>query len=234
VGYNQPARREPTEKIRGVIVRQSVLVTATLLSSAACACAFAQRQQASIPADADTVVTAEQLQTILKSGPKKDDGKPGSLSTQLFGRVGSCSFIRIVDADTPHAHGDTSEIYVIQSGTASIETGGEMVGPFNANSAVHQSAFVNADGSARAPGAPGRQGAPGGQGGQGGRGANDGGGGGAEGGPHNGSGTAVAGGRIQVVKAGDVIMIPAGVPHHWVKVDEPIVYLDIKFPKPKS
>jgi quercetin dioxygenase-like cupin family protein len=54
-----------------------------------------------------------------------------------------------------------------------------------------------------------------------------------EGGPHNGAGTAVAGGRIQVVHAGDVIMIPAGVPHHWVKVDKPIVYLDIKFPEMK-
>jgi mannose-6-phosphate isomerase-like protein (cupin superfamily) len=211
-------------------MRRSFLVATALLSAAACASALAQRQQTSnMATDADTLVTAEQLQAILKSGPLKGDGKPGSLSTQLFGRVGSCAFIRIVDPDTPHAHGDTSEIYVIQSGRASIETGGEMVGPFNANSAVHQSAFVNADGSARAPGGPG---APAGQGAQGGRAASD--GGAAEGGPHNGSGTAVAGGRTQVVKAGDVIMIPAGVPHHWVKVDEPVVYLDIKFPKAKS
>jgi mannose-6-phosphate isomerase-like protein (cupin superfamily) len=204
-------------------MRYSILMTAALLGSAACACAFAQRQPAAnVPTDADTLVTAKQLQTILKNGPVKD-GKPGSLSTQLFGRVGSCSFIRIVAPDTPHAHGDTSEIYVIESGTASIETGGEMVGPFNANSAVHQSAFVNADGSPRAPG---QQPAPPANGGGGPRGE--------EGGPHNGSGTAVAGGRTQVVKAGDVIMIPAGVPHHWVKVDQPIVYLDIKFPKPKE
>jgi quercetin dioxygenase-like cupin family protein len=29
-------------------------------------------------------------------------------------------------------------------------------------------------------------------------------------------------------------MIPAGVPHHWTKVDSPIVYLDIKFPEVKA
>jgi mannose-6-phosphate isomerase-like protein (cupin superfamily) len=147
----------------------------------------------------------------------------------LFGKVGSAAFIRIVSPDTPHAHGDTSEIYIIQSGTASIETGGDMVGPFTANSAVHQQFFTNADGTPKAPGgdqaAAGPGGGAGGNGGGGGRGPAQ------EGGPHNGSGSAVAGGRTQVVKAGDVIMIPAGVPHHWVKVDEPIVYLDIKFPK---
>jgi mannose-6-phosphate isomerase-like protein (cupin superfamily) len=230
-------------------MRQSIIVTAVLLGSAAFASvAFAQgrgQQGTPTPTDADTLVTAEQMQTMLKNGPvDKDTGKPAGLSTQLFGRVGSCAFIRITAPDTPHAHGDTSEIYVIQSGTASIETGGEMVGPFTANSAVHQGMFTNADGTARAPGGAGANGggAAGGNGGgaagNGGgarAGGNGGGGRGAaqEGGPHNGSGSAVAGGRTQVVKAGDVIMIPAGVPHHWVKVDEPIVYLDIKFPQAK-
>jgi mannose-6-phosphate isomerase-like protein (cupin superfamily) len=221
-------------------MRQSFKFTAALLATVACTSAWAQRQQQSnIPSDADTLITAEQLQTILKNGPvAKGSGKAASLSTQLFGRVGSCSFIRIVEPDTPHAHGGTSEIYVIQSGTASIETGGEMVGPFNGNSAVHQTAFVNADGTPRAPnaapaGQAPRQAAADGTAPTGNAGGGQRGGAGA-GGPHDGSGTAVAGGRIQIVKAGDVILIPAGVPHHWVKVDEPIVYLDIKFPKPKE
>ncbi len=220
-------------------MRQSISVTAVLFGSVACASALAaqSQQQAKIPTDADTLITAEQLQEILKNGPVAD-GKPANLSTQLFGRVGNAAFIRITAADTPHAHPDTSEIYVIQSGKASIETGGDMVGPFNGNSAVHQGAFVNADGSARAPGtqtagqppmppAGGAAPAANNGSGQGGRAANP-------GGPHDGSGTAVAGGRIQVVKAGDVILVPAGVPHHWVKVDEPVVYLDIKYPKPKQ
>src|SRR5580704_13843157 len=144
-------------------MRQSILVTAVLFSTVAFASvAFAQQQgqgqgrgraaAASAPTDADTLVTAEQLQTMLKNGPTdKTTGKPAGLSTQLFGRVGSCAFIRITAPDTPHAHGDTSEIYVIQSGTASIETGGDMVGPFTANSDVHQGMFTNADGSLREP-----------------------------------------------------------------------------------
>ena len=117
-----------------------------------------------------------------------------------------------------------------------------MVGPFSGNSAVHQEAFVNQDGTSRAAGTgPGGGTGGGGQRAAGAAGAAAGAGGGGGGGggraqppgdAHNGSGTAVAGGRTQVVHAGDVIMIPAGVPHHWTKVDQPIVYLDIKFPKP--
>lgn len=216
-------------------MRHAITVTGLILGSVTCATAMAQRAQApAIPTDADTLITAEQFQDILKKGPvDKATGKPANLSSQMFGRVGNMAFIRITAPDTPHAHGDTSEIYVIQSGRASIETGGEMVGPFNGNSAVHQDAFVNADGSARAPGtgpmpaAPAATEAGGNAGRQGGRQQ-------PAGDPHNGSGTAVAGGRTQQVKAGDVILVPAGVPHHWVKVDEPVVYLDIKYPKPKA
>jgi hypothetical protein len=28
-----------------------------------------------------------------------------------------------------------------------------------------------------------------------------------------------------------VILVPAGVAHRWVEVQQPVVYLDIKFPK---
>lgn len=222
---------------QSISIRQSILFAAVVLGSAAFASvALGQARSqfgASTATDADTLVTAEQFQTMLKNGPvDKATGKPAGLSTQLFGRVGSCAFIRITAPDTPHAHGDTSEIYVIQSGTASIETGGDMVGPFTANSAVHQGLFTNPDGTPKPAGADGggNGAAAGGNGGGAGRNGGGRGGPAMEGGPHNGSGSAVAGGRIQVVKAGDVIMIPAGVPHHWVKVDEPIVYLDIKFP----
>jgi len=39
------------------------------------------------------------------------------------------------------------------------------------------------------------------------------------------------GGHQQQVGPGDVILIPAGVAHHWLKIDQPVVYLDTKFPK---
>ena len=239
-------------------MRQSILVTAVLLSSLGFATAsFGQGQRQgggqarpAIPTDAATLVTNEQFQTMLKNGPTdKDTGKPAGLSTQLFGRVANCAFIRITAADSPHAHGDTSEILVIQSGSADFETGGEMVGPFSANSAVHQDMFTNADGTRRPAGTgPGGGTPPGFTGpansGAAGTPAAGGNGGGAPrvsaggvdmsvGGPHNGSGSAVAGGKTQHLKAGDIILIPAGVPHHWTKVDEPIVYLDIKFPEAK-
>jgi mannose-6-phosphate isomerase-like protein (cupin superfamily) len=207
-------------------MRHAFVTAAFLLSAVAYAQGPARQK---IPTDQDTLVTAEQLQSLLDNAPvSKDTGKPGSLSAQLFGRVGNCAFIRINEPDKPHAHGDTSEIFVIQSGTGSLETGGEMVGPFTGNSAVHSNFFVNGPGSAQ-PGAP----APAAAGevqeatGNGGGAARS----GAEGGPHNGSGTAVAGGRTQKVKAGDVVLVPAGVPHHWVAIDQPIVYLDIKYPK---
>jgi mannose-6-phosphate isomerase-like protein (cupin superfamily) len=242
-------------------MRHSILVTAVLLSAvgfASVALSQGQRQggqaRPAIPADAATLVTTDQFQTMLKNGPTdKDTGKPAGLSTQLFGRVANCAFIRITAPDSPHAHGDTSEILVIQSGSADFETGGEMVGPFSATSAVHQDMFTNADGTRRPAGTgpgggtpPGFTGPAGGAAAGGGAGASPaagGNGGGARvsaggvdmsvGGPHNGSGSAVAGGKTQHLKAGDIILIPAGVPHHWTKVDEPIVYLDIKFPEAK-
>jgi hypothetical protein len=44
------------------------------------------------------------------------------------------------------------------------------------------------------------------------------------------AGTGIEGGHQQKVTAGDVILIPAKVAHRWVQVDQPVVYLDIKFP----
>jgi hypothetical protein len=45
------------------------------------------------------------------------------------------------------------------------------------------------------------------------------------------AGTAIDGGHVQKVQAGDVILIPAGVNHHWTEINQPLTYLDIKFPK---
>jgi hypothetical protein len=45
------------------------------------------------------------------------------------------------------------------------------------------------------------------------------------------SGASIQDGHVRDVKTGDLVLIPAGTPHVWVKIDQPIVYLDIKFPK---
>jgi hypothetical protein len=174
-----------------------------------CPAAFAQTQQRSIvPTDAATVVTVEQLQTILQNAPvSKDTGKPGEVSTQLFGGVASCSFIRLNAPDLPHVH-PVSEIYVMKEGSATLETGGTMIGPFTSGG-VHHQAAANGGQSQQSPNA--QQAAQ------------------VIGADHG--GTAITGGRTQDVKAGDVILIPAGVNHHWTKINQPLVYLDIKFPK---
>src|SRR5580700_10468697 len=105
--------------------------------------AFAQRTaQPNTPSDTTTLVTAEQLQAILQNAPiSKDTGKPGSVSSGLFGRVASCSFIRLDEPDLPHVH-PVSEIYVMQEGSATLETGGTLIGPFT-NGGVHHQASAN-------------------------------------------------------------------------------------------
>ncbi len=162
------------------------------------------------PLDQDTLIAAEHMQQLLKDAPiSKETGKPGSLSSQLFGASKfNTAFIRLNEPDKPHAHAGTSEVLLIQAGAGSLETGGEMVGPFLANSDVHTAFFVNGPRTTEATQT-----------------------GGEAGGPHNGAGTAITGGRTQKVKAGDVLFIPAGVPHHWTAIEQPIVYLDVKFPR---
>jgi mannose-6-phosphate isomerase-like protein (cupin superfamily) len=176
------------------------------------------------PKNEDMQVTSAEMQDILQKTPMKD-GKVASVSTRLFtDSTYSCSFIRVTEPDVPHTHGVWSEMYVIQDGSGTLVTGGTMKGPFTSG-AVHHLFVVDANGkpiasadeqAAAAKGAPASA-------------------------PQNepppagvdAAGTSIEGGRAQQVKAGDVILIPAGLPHTWTKVDHPIVYLDIKFPKPE-
>jgi mannose-6-phosphate isomerase-like protein (cupin superfamily) len=184
--------------------------TAALCVAAAVLCSTAgaqTSQRANVPTDTDTLVTAGQLQSILQQAAvSKETGKPGEVSTQLFPGAASCSFIRLNEPDLPHVH-PVSEIYVIQSGSGTLETGGTMIGPFTNGGVHHQS-------DAKGNPSSGQQTAP-------------------VIGPDHG-GTALTGGRTEVVKAGDVILVPAGVNHHWTRVDQPLVYLDIKFPKAEA
>jgi mannose-6-phosphate isomerase-like protein (cupin superfamily) len=188
-------------------MRKTALFTAVFLTAVAFAQAPAPPKT---PLDQDTLIPAEHMQDLLRNAPiSKETGKPGSLSSQLFGTSKfNTAFIRINEPDKPHAHAGTSEVLVIQGGAGSLETGGEMVGPYQASSDVHTAFFVNGPRTTEATQTAGEPG-----------------------GPHNGAGTAITGGRTQKVKTGDVILIPAGVPHHWTAIDQPIVYLDVKFPK---
>jgi hypothetical protein len=105
-----------------------------------------------------------------------------------------------------------SEIFVIKQGSGTLTTGGKITGTLSNNSATHGAIFTDADGKPKAAQpAPAR--AP------------------QAGAPGDLAGTDVEGGHDQHVSAGDVILIPAGVAHVFTKVDQPIVYLDIKFPR---
>jgi len=164
----------------------------------------------------DMLITAQQMKDIMAKMPMKD-GKPAAFSTRLFNAsTFSCAFIRITESDGPHTHGNWSELYVILSGSGIMETGGTMKGPWAKGSAVHQTLFKSEDGKTSAPpaGAENKLNMPGDP-------------------PPlaDTSGTSIDGGVDQNVKAGDIILVPAGTPHQWKKVDGDVVYLDIKFPK---
>lgn len=157
------------------------------------------------PTTEDLLITESQLETILKNVPvSKNTGKPGEVSSKLLdGGTFSVAFIRLNEPDKPHTHAQSSEVYVMREGSALLETGGTMIGPFTSGGVHHQG---SANASHRPTATP--KAVIGDQ-----------------------AGTAIEGGRTQTVNAGDVVFIPAGVPHTWTKVDQPMVYLDIKFPK---
>jgi mannose-6-phosphate isomerase-like protein (cupin superfamily) len=175
--------------------------------------AAAMAQPPKEPRDQSVYISDSKLQGIMQSAPQKD-GKPGGFSSRIFNAsTYSMAFIRLNNADTPHAHGAWSEIFVVREGAGVLETGGTITGVTSHDSATHKSMFVDAQGKPLPqPQSPAAAAARGGT-------------------PGDLAGTGIEGGRQQAVKAGDVILVPAGVAHHWLKVDQPIVYLDIKFPK---
>lgn len=176
------------------------------------------------PRHEDLQFTAADMQAILQKAPLKD-GKPADVSTRLItDTTGSASYIRVVEPDRPHTHGQWNEIYVVQSGSGTLETGGTMKGPFTSG-AVHHMAIVDKSGkpiatadeqaaakAGKPASAPTDTPPPPGE---------------------DAAGTSIEGGRSQQVKPGDVIVIPAGVPHTWTKVDEQVTYFAIKYPKPQ-
>ena len=173
--------------------------------------AFAQNSAPKAPTDDSMYISETQMETILQKGPS-------AFSTRLFdGGSYSTAFIRLDAPDTPHAHGLWSEVLIIKEGSATLQTGGRIVGDVKAGSAVHQSIFTDADGNprpqAQQANAPAAAAAP--------RRVPAG----------DIQGSAIEGGHKQEVKPGDIILIPAGVAHAFLRVDKSVVYLDIKFPK---
>jgi mannose-6-phosphate isomerase-like protein (cupin superfamily) len=154
------------------------------------------------PTDQALIIGEDQLDSILKSAPiSKETGKPGEVSQQLFSGDGfSTSFIRLEQADKPHIH-PVNEIYIIKEGSATIVTGGTMLGPFTSGGVHHQSDKKTEGPPIDYSTAPDR------------------------------GGSAIEGGKSQQVHAGSVVLVPAGVAHTWISVEKPIVYWDIKFPK---
>ena len=165
------------------------------------------------PKNESLYIGVAQLQAIMaKIPPEKETGKPGGFSSRLFeASTYSMSFIRLSEPDTPHAHGAWSEVFVVREGSGVLETGGTITGVTSGDSAIHRSMFVDTQGNPlprTPPPATPRKATPGDL-----------------------AGTSIDGGKKQAVKAGDVILVPAGVAHRWVEIDQPVVYLDIKCPK---
>jgi len=165
------------------------------------------------PKDAAMYFSDADLQGIIRSiPPAKETGKPGGFSKRLFAdSTYSTALIRLSEPDQPHAHGTWSEVFVIKEGSGILETGGSITGVTGHSSATHGALFLDQQGKPHAPAelAPAaRRGAPGDL-----------------------AGTGIEGGHQQQTGPGDVILIPAGVAHHWLKIDQPVVYLDTKFPK---
>ena len=165
------------------------------------------------PKNESLYVGDAQLRGIMaKIPPSQATGKPGSFSSRLFeASTYSMSFIRLSEPDTPHAHGAWSEVFVVREGSGVLETGGTITGVTSGDSATHRSMFVDTQGNPlprTPPPATPRKATPGDL-----------------------AGTSIDGGKKQAVKAGDVILVPAGVAHRWLEVEQPVVYLDIKFPK---
>jgi len=111
------------------------------------------------------------------------DGKRSQSLTVLQGGHYSINIVHRRGDERPQWHKEDTDFYIIQEGTATIITGGELVGPFDEAS----------DGDMR--------------------------------------GTAIKGGVSRVVKPGDLVFIPPGVPHQGVFDDpEGVTYINVHWP----
>ncbi|WP_206239932.1 hypothetical protein [Novosphingobium terrae] len=187
------------------MIRTAITAGALLAMAPA---AMAQQAPSGEPRDRSVYFSAEQMQAIEDGAKDKTSGAPAAFSKRLItASTHSTSLIRLLKPDTPHAHAVWSEIFVVRAGSGILETGGTITGVTGHDSATHKDMFLD-------PQAPPPAGAkrPAGN-------AND------------LAGTGIDGGVQQHVKAGDIVLVPAGVAHRWLKVEEPVIYLDIKFPK---
>lgn len=156
------------------------------------------------PRDKGVYITLDQMKAIA-DGVVEANGQPKAFSKRLINAsTHSTAFIRMTKPEGPHAHGTWSELFVVREGSGILETGGMITGITGHDSATHKDLFLDPQTPQPAPRKP----APGDL-----------------------AGTDVEGGYRQHVKAGDIILIPAGVSHRWVGVDGFVTYLDIKFPK---
>ncbi|WP_068094069.1 cupin domain-containing protein [Novosphingobium rosa] len=159
------------------------------------------------PRDRSVYFSANAMQAIEDGAKDKTSGAPAAFSKRLISAsTHSTSLIRLLKPDTPHAHADWSEIFVVRAGSGLLETGGTITGVTGHDSATHKDMFL--DPQVPAAAGPKRMGNP-----------------------KDLAGTGIDGGVQQQVKAGDIVLVPAGVAHRWLKIDEPVIYLDIKFPK---
>jgi mannose-6-phosphate isomerase-like protein (cupin superfamily) len=126
------------------------------------------------PMDHVMVVPAEDLDKVVTTKRIFDGG--GFSANELNRKPG--------DAESALMHKFTSEVYVIQSGSATLMSGGHLIEPLT-------------------------------------------------GPPDQRAGKGIEGGTTQQVKAGDVVFIPAGVPHVFSAYSPNIKYLNIRFQDPK-
>jgi mannose-6-phosphate isomerase-like protein (cupin superfamily) len=185
------------------------------------AAALAQQANNTAPTKEALYISEAKLESIMQGAPPDaKTGKPGSFSARRFAaNTFSTAFIRLDEPDQRHAHGTWSEVFVIKEGSGILETGGSITGVTGGSSAVHGAIFVSADNpgvktQAQPPAQPkaqpaqppaARRVAPGDL-----------------------AGTGIEGGTKQRISAGDVILVPAGVAHTFIQIDQPVVYL--KFP----
>lgn len=167
------------------------------------------------PRESALHVSEGTLRAVMQCVPSQH-GKPGPFSAHLFAdSTYSTTLIRLLKPDLPHAHAAWSEVYVIEQGSGVMETGGTITGDLSHDSATHRSMFLDASCWRRALPAwvPGPATAP------------------VRAAPGDKSGAAIEGGTKQAVKPGDMLLIPAGVAHRWLKINGSVLYLDIKFPR---